>query len=1011
MDRKDRHQDHLDLSALISVHDLPDAGRPAGETPSSSTVKVPTLRKPETLNEPPPFPTHLTSGPGTGSIGLTTRFTSAHSATPPLDQALFGAAPFNEIPVGNLTNSTSPANPTPPGSGFDPDDFRVFSPAADSTPQLPQALSLGPTPPGNGVMIPALSPLPIFISLKTRIVHDLELNMQRLLTLEPSRREALATYLDRLSGQTAGPSSIGGNVDAAGGLSRWITGPRNPAQNAALQAYFEEVALITLGHALLLKAWADRGIRPTTEKDLSNLNWALNTALKPVVPIDRESWMVARQNIYSWYKLGPLIQRELWEAMQSWQLGAEGPAFLLTLFGAARQARTENTDPSGYDPRFYEAIWSRLPAFGIDLATPPAGPIRRPWMVFSPTLRDGSCVRSAPSHVTWIGLENSPFSLMVAELTQLWCRPAAPPLWSVGYGLEVHSREQLTLSLGSPKPSLLTRITEMEACDVALVQEERTVRTQGRSPEALRFRERLETLPYFKKLKGPMTSLGDLQACVALSKLRPGGLLFWAREEPLTEHDGKEALNFLLERGKLLCEWDFSELQHQLPVRLPLFPRHLYLFVRESRVEERLTWRPIRISLHGQIRSHIELPVMFREALGEIVQAALRDPEHLSHALSAGAVRDRSQWRIQAHRSPVPQRDWMERWPDPASQTTIRNLDRLRDSSLTLASVTTIRHTPAGDPARNNAWSVHPGLKGLWIQGEADSQHGGRRLVARPLKAGTSFTGSGFLVLVPDLRWIAPLCQYLESETLKTWLDHHAERKGDRWIMSEALVRWIPVPQMLLASLGHGPSQNPNFGEALLAANKAAREILAQPPEEGRARLSRLSQDAASAQVRAALYVQAALEQDQLAQGIKAMHLLVKKDGRIRWGELLRMLPASENVGVSLHPRVRTAGNLPVQIAIGRIEPIKTPQEGILFATEAGFSLKLVSDSPILIEMIWDQLEGLSSPTWSELVSHLKLPRRLELAESTAIDVLKLYGDRQRRSSELQDLLDACPLY
>src|SRR5204862_47781 len=112
----------------------------------------------------------------------------------------------------------------------------------------------------------------------------------------------------------------------------------------------------------------------------------------------------------------------------------------------------------------------------------------------------------------------------------------------------------------------------------------------------------------------PGTSLGALQACVALSKLRPGGILLWTREEALCSKDGTEMLNFMLERSKLICEWDFSELEHTLPVALALYPRHLYLFQKESNLETRLSHRPIRHTIQGLIRSHVEVPLILNDA-------------------------------------------------------------------------------------------------------------------------------------------------------------------------------------------------------------------------------------------------------------------------------------------------------------------------------------------------------------------------------------------------------------
>jgi hypothetical protein len=247
---------------------------------------------------------------------------------------------------------------------------------------------------------------------------------------------------------------------------------------------------------------------------------------------------------------------------------------------------------------------------------------------------------------------------MSAELIQLWWGPCEPPLWARNDGLETHSRDQLSLDLMSAKPSLLSRIKDMESFDLAFVLEERSLRAQGRSPEAHRFREQLDQLPYFKKIRASGTSLGDLQACVALSKLRPGGWLWWAREEALGSVDGQETLRFLLDRGQLTAEWDFSRLEHGLPLNqmgLPLFPRHLYLFQREPRIEERHGHRPLKLTVQGQLRSHVELPLALRGAL--LSKARPQAP----HA----------HWQIHAHVSPSRQKDWLERWPDHDTRTRV----------------------------------------------------------------------------------------------------------------------------------------------------------------------------------------------------------------------------------------------------------------------------------------------------------------------------------------------------
>ncbi|MEO5969588.1 MAG: hypothetical protein ABIQ95_06645, partial [Bdellovibrionia bacterium] len=453
------------------------------------------------------------------------------------------------------------------------------------------------------------SVIPTLVTIISRILQDLELNITRLLSLNPSRRDSIAHHLNRLAGLTVTQTGPGGTE--VGSLRRWVEGPRSTVQNGALKTYFEEVAVIALGQALLLKSWADRGLRPWSFKDLGRLNWALSTALKPSMPLDREGWQITRPNLYSWYNPGVQLQHEIWNTLDTWQLGNEGPSSLIALMGPVRRAQAEIRDPAGYDPRFFQTLWGQMAQFGFNLSssiTTPNG-LKRNKTVFTPTLRDGRWIKTGPTSLSWIGLESSPFQLMVAELLHVWWGPISPPLWTTGTGLEVHNRDQLALGLAmaSPKPSVISRIAEMEACDAAFVLEEQSIRGQARTSTGLRFRELVDSLPYFKKLRSAGTSLGGLQACVALSKLRPGGLLLWAREEALCTKDGTEMLNFLLDRAKLVCEWDFSELEHSLPMAIPLYPRHLYLFQRESNIETRLSHRPTRHSVHGQMRSHVEL--------------------------------------------------------------------------------------------------------------------------------------------------------------------------------------------------------------------------------------------------------------------------------------------------------------------------------------------------------------------------------------------------------------------
>ncbi len=864
-----------------------------------------------------------------------------------------------------------------------------------SSPLLRKTPALGTSIPSPGAHPPLPTSLsawaPTFVTLVTRIRQELESNLTKLLALNPSRREAVAQHLDRLAGHAPAPSASAGAGDAAGGLRRWVDGPRSPAQNAAMQAFFEEVARICLGQAMLLKAWSDRGLRPWKEEDLGQLNWALSSALKPHVPLDRESWQITRPNLYSWYNPGPALQREIWLAFDQLRISDEGPSLIS---GLLRMSSNESGRSStGYDERFFSTLWEQMSQFGFN-ASPDTDPLRRKKSVFSPTLRDGSMVKTGPVHLNWIGLEAQPFLLLQAELVQLWWGPSVPPLWAIGTGLEVHSRDQLSLALSSPKPSLLSRISEMEACDLAFVLEEKAIHTHGRSTESASLRELLDSLPYFKKLRSPGTSLGNLQACVALSKLRPGGLLWWAREQPLSASDGMPMLNFVLDRARLLCEWDFSEVSHSLPISKPMFPRRLYLFARDPDLQSRLSHRPTKISLQGQIRSHVEMPLF----LGDALQAFRKNGTSM-----------RGPWQAHSHTSPTTQKEWSEHWPDPTATDLIQSIEELRQKSSPLANVGTIRATPAGDPARNGAWTIHPSLKGLWIQ--AESHRGNRRLVASELpRPGTEAKGSGYLVLVSDETWISPLRAYLESECVQKWMEYHSERKGDRWVLSEQVVRYIPVPQELLRALGAMPDPGSEQAFALPLPGdweRLASEVIYHP-RTVLERLSKLPHDEEGQRIRAKLFVRSTRARDQLHQSQARLLSLVNEDGRIQWRDLLDILPASESIALTLHPMVRLSGSLPGHLPIVRIEQVRVPMNGILFATESGFHLHLGAESQVILDMIWNQLQGVSHPTWSELIQFIRLPRSLEIADATAQDVLRSHGEQMARLKDLSELISAC---
>ena len=86
------------------------------------------------------------------------------------------------------------------------------------------------------------------------------------------------------------------------------------------------------------------------------------------------------------------------------------------------------------------------------------------------------------------------------------------------------------------------------------------------------------------------------------------------------------------------------------------------------------------------------------------------------------------------------------------------------------------------------------------------------------------------------------------------------------------------------------------------------------------------------------------------------------------------------------------------------------PQNGIVFFTEFGMTMQAQSESKVVMDMLWEQLEGLTHPTWSELVQYLKLPRRMDLAEATAKDVLFSHAEQTARIQEVEELIQSCEL-
>jgi len=884
----------------------------------------------------------------------------------------------------------------------------------------------------------------LIFELIERTRAELRNHVHQLTQLNPTRRSALVEHLERLSGQTTVLPSSERPVTGASGvdakLRAWISGPLSPLQESAFEAYLEEIALITVGQAIVLKSWSNLKLRKWYPKCLSQMNWELSSALKALVPFGREGWQITSRTIYSWYIPSTEIQRDLWHSLESMPETTEWTQELLSsLLAHARRKHAllpTYRDLTGYNCEFFSGLWSALYSIGFTSEAKDRGfPLRSKKKVFTPTLREGWVVQCGPDNLDWVGLETNPFLLLMAELTLLSKRPSAPPLWTFGSGLESHSREQMSLRLGqqalpgqwmNPKLTLHSLIGETESCDLSFVFEDRMIRSNSRNLEAQRLREQVEEFQHFKRVRSPGTSLGDLQACIALAKLRPEGMLVWAREEALSEQDGRETLTYLLERGRLIAELNFSGIQTRLREDTKSLPRFLYIWVRETDIQNRHNHRPLRISVQGSASSRGEISNLLEDVF----------TLSMGRALST-ALAPRS-WQFHTQVSPSTQKEWSENWPEPTSPEQLLEIARLRSVSLPLAQISTVRAAHSTLPPLASIPS--PALRSLSestpIHAESNEFTGillrpqviddQRQLKADPLSQlrasmttlePSQLQGAYHLFIAANETHLAPLIAWLESPSVRQWIDHFAERKGDRWILSEQIVKYIPVPRHLLRILGFSSDPRLSAQTSHSVKNQlspdweAACDLLLSEPraviEKLRNESIRLNpQSAEMAELKAQLFVRVSQAGARLKSLQKQMERVICHEGEVRWSELLQILPKSEFSLVSHHPGIQLKGSLPLQTTILRWEKVRTPSLGILFSSEEGHHLHLGCESSRQVDIIWDQLIHLKHPTWAELAPWLKLPRALERIEPVAAEFLRKWHEQKTRAQELHELLE-----
>jgi hypothetical protein len=169
--------------------------------------------------------------------------------------------------------------------------------------------------------------------------------------------------------------------------------------------------------------------------------------------------------------------------------------------------------------------------------------------------------------------------------------------------------------------------------------------------------------------------------------------------------------------------------------------------------------------------------------------------------------------------------------------------------------------------------------------------------------------------------------------------------------------------------------------------------------------LENSSAPAAAAALRLTAFVHASQARARIAAARARMKHLISDSSDIKWCELLRILPTAELVPATLHPQVQLLGQIPQQVPIVRVARVKAPRTGLLLVTEAGFQLQINSENARVIDMLETQIRLLEHPTWAEVTQFIKLPRRIEMAETAAHEILLSHGEHLVRLKELDSIL------
>lgn len=816
-----------------------------------------------------------------------------------------------------------------------------------------------------------------------------------LLKLNRTRRESLGRFLAELC-RLPEPETPEDTLRAFTRMDRTET------EHEALKQLFKQIAFVQIGKAVLLKSWSCHQNIPLLKVDLKDLTAAVERGLRSYIHLQTSTCQLITGNFYSWYKLDQKMQDKLWTLLEKVSdLGAMKTWLLDRAMTLSAETLGER---DRYSQGFFKNLWEAVKKHKI------YNPRSQNCFGFSPTLRDGALMDDAPESLEWIGFESLTFELLFCEIRYFWQQPKEPPLWMKGSGLEMSMEHQASMLLThSGKQNSLQQMESISSCEVALIAEESPIRTQSRSLAAQALRKQVDQHAILKKMKQPNTTRGTYQACQALEKLRQGGILIWAREELLTETSGKPALQFILNQAKIALIADFSALNCECGTSKRNLPKALYILRKENHLETRKSHRPLMVKVFGTLKGQAEVSMLFDRVL-----SLVQKPDQ-SFPLEP--------FQLHARVSPMDQREWEQHWFNPTDDHLVDRIEDLKRHSMPLGQFAHVRtfhpglsidsFEPTLFPTENN---LDSGFY-VWIE---NNRNGSEVHTCHPRKLPRYLEKSHTLFFVTPVqaRYSVPLQVILKSQHTRDWFNYSVERKKGVWVLREADLKSVPVPQhiskQLLEPTPHDvfPSNVQNILNSIPTDPGMALKQIESIQDDFVISIRDHSQISTQV-VRSEAFLLASQILHHLEDHQAMLFSLVTPDEQVAYPKLFQsVMTDADLVRIDQHPLIRFTPTLLPHQAIVQIQTVKVPTPGILLATKQGMTQQLYIQDQWLRERCMELLDDLrlriAEPTWTEIVKAIRLPRNPAQAQTMSAQILKAYADEKLKRKELTHLIGAC---